>query len=54
MGHYVSLEDRHKFFRLCVRLAEWVPIISTVQVRRDPKDDKFLDLAVDGEAGSHL
>jgi putative PIN family toxin of toxin-antitoxin system len=47
---YVSLEDRHEFFRLYARLAEWVPIGSTVRVCRDPKDDKFLELAVDGEA----
>jgi uncharacterized protein len=47
---YVSLEDRQEFFRLYARLAEWVPISSTVRVCRDPKDDKFLELAVDGQA----
>jgi putative PIN family toxin of toxin-antitoxin system len=47
---YVSLEDRQEFFSLYARLAEWVPIGSTVRVCRDPKDDKFLELAVDGEA----
>jgi uncharacterized protein len=47
---YVSLGDRQEFFRLYARLAEWVPISSTVRVCRDPKDDKFLELAVDGQA----
>jgi uncharacterized protein len=47
---YVSLEDRQEFFRLYARLAEWVPISSTVRVCRDPRDDKFLELAVDGQA----
>jgi putative PIN family toxin of toxin-antitoxin system len=47
---YVSLEDRQEFFRLYARLAEWVPISSTVRACRDPKDDKFLELAVDGQA----
>ncbi len=47
---YVSLEDRQEFFRLYARLAEWVPISSTVRVCRDPNDDKFLELAVDGQA----
>ena len=47
---YVSQEDRQEFFGLYARLAEWVPIGSTVRVCRDPNDDKFLELAVDGEA----
>jgi putative PIN family toxin of toxin-antitoxin system len=47
---YASLEDRQEFFRLYARLAEWVPISSTVRVCRDPNDDKFLELAVDGQA----
>jgi putative PIN family toxin of toxin-antitoxin system len=47
---YASLEDRQEFFRLYARLAEWVPISSTVRVCRDPRDDKFLELAVDGQA----
>jgi putative PIN family toxin of toxin-antitoxin system len=47
---YVSLEDRQEFFRLFARLAEWVPVTTTVRVCRDPTDDKFLELAVDGQA----
>jgi putative PIN family toxin of toxin-antitoxin system len=47
---YVSLEDRQEFFRLFARVAEWVPVITTVRVCRDPADDKLLELAVDGGA----
>jgi putative PIN family toxin of toxin-antitoxin system len=32
------------------RIAEMVPIVYTVHACRDPRDDKFLDLAVNGEA----
>jgi putative PIN family toxin of toxin-antitoxin system len=47
---YVSLEDRQEFFRLFARVAEWVPITTTVRACRDPEDNKFLELAVDGQA----
>jgi putative PIN family toxin of toxin-antitoxin system len=47
---YVSLEDRQEFFRLFARVAEWVPVTTTLRVCRDPTDDKFLELAVDGQA----
>jgi len=47
---YVSVEDRQAFFRLLVRIAEIVPISTSIQACRDPKDDKFLELAVSGEA----
>lgn len=30
--------------------AEWVPILQHVQLCRDPKDDKFLSLAMNGQA----
>jgi putative PIN family toxin of toxin-antitoxin system len=47
---YVSRPDRQKFFELFARLAEWVPVTTTIRRCRDPKDDKFLELAVDGHA----
>jgi uncharacterized protein len=47
---YVSLVDRQGFFELYSRLAEWVPIKTVVRDCRDAKDDKFLELAVDGRA----
>jgi len=49
-NRYVSLEDRQQFFQLYARLSEWVPISTTLRVCRDSKDDKFLELAVDGRA----
>jgi putative PIN family toxin of toxin-antitoxin system len=47
---YVSRPDRQRFFELFARVAGWVPITTTIRRCRDPKDDKFLELAVDGTA----
>jgi putative PIN family toxin of toxin-antitoxin system len=47
---YISLEDRQQFLRLLGRLAEFVPIVYPVRACRDPKDDKFLEAALNGKA----
>ena len=47
---YVSREDPQRFFELFARVAEWVTITTTIRRCRDPKDDKSLELAVDGKA----
>ena len=47
---YISLEDRQQFLRLLGRVAEFVPIIYPVRECRDPKDDKFLEVALNGKA----
>jgi putative PIN family toxin of toxin-antitoxin system len=47
---YVSQPDRQRFFELFARVAEWVPVTTTIRRCRDPKDDKVLELAVDGNA----
>lgn len=47
---YVSLGDRQEFFRLFARLAEWVPVTTTIRACGDPQDDQLLALAVDSEA----
>jgi len=47
---YVSLEERQEFFRRFAQVAEIVPILTPVRACRDPSDDKFLELAVDGRA----
>jgi uncharacterized protein len=47
---YVSRPDRQRFFELFARVAEWVPVTTTIRRCRDPKDDKFLELAVNGNA----
>lgn len=47
---YVTIEERQEFLRLLGRIAESVPILHVIRVCRDPKDDKYLELAVNGEA----
>jgi putative PIN family toxin of toxin-antitoxin system len=47
---YVSLADRQQFIRLLGRIAELVPILRPVRACRDPKDDMFLEVAVNGGA----
>jgi uncharacterized protein len=47
---YVTIEDRQQFVRLLARVAEIVPIVYRIQACRDPKDDMFLELAVNGRA----
>lgn len=47
---YISLADRQQFLRLLGRVAEFVPIVYPVRECRDPKDDKFLEIALNGRA----
>ena len=47
---YVTIEDRQAFLRLFERIVERVQIIHVVRACRDPKDDKFLELAANGLA----
>jgi putative PIN family toxin of toxin-antitoxin system len=47
---YITIEKRKEFLRLFGRIAEHVPILHVVRACRDPKDDKFLELAVNGTA----
>jgi putative PIN family toxin of toxin-antitoxin system len=47
---YVSVQDRKAFLRLFGRISERVTIAHVVRACRDPKDDKFLELAVNGAA----
>jgi len=48
--HYVSREERAMFLSQLRALAESVPIIRLVRECRDPKDDKFLEVALNGRA----
>ena len=48
--HYVSMEQRMLFLAELSRLADFVSIISVVRECRDPKDDKFLEVALNGGA----
>jgi putative PIN family toxin of toxin-antitoxin system len=47
---YLSVDERRGFLRRFDRIAERVPIIHVARACRDPKDDKFLELAVNGAA----
>lgn len=47
---YVKQDEALALITAYRDLVEWVPIIEHVQKCRDPKDDKFLELAVNGKA----
>ena len=47
---YVSREDRRRFINLLGGVTRIVPIARRIHVCRDPKDDMFLDVALNGEA----
>lgn len=47
---YISLEDRQEFIRVLNRVAERVIVTAPVKACRDPKDDKLLEVAVNGQA----
>ena len=47
---YIDEEDRLKFLALLVKEAKFVEITGRIKECRDPKDDKFLELAVNGSA----
>lgn len=47
---YVSIDERQRFLLLLGRIVEMVPILHRLQACRDPADDKFLEVAVNGEA----
>lgn len=47
---YVTEEERGRFLRSFLRETRLVEIQKTVRACRDPKDDKFLELAVNGDA----
>ncbi len=47
---YVDEEDIRIFLAALTREAQWVDVDVQVAACRDPKDDKFLELAVSGHA----
>jgi uncharacterized protein len=47
---YVDEEDIRSFLAALTRKAEWVDVDLHITACRDPKDDKFLELAVNGHA----
>lgn len=49
-NQYVTSEEREEFLEALVERAVLVEITANVQECRDPKDDKVLELALNGEA----
>jgi putative PIN family toxin of toxin-antitoxin system len=47
---YLSIADRQEFIRLLGGVAEMVSIVRVVRACRDPRDDQFLEVAVNGQA----
>jgi putative PIN family toxin of toxin-antitoxin system len=47
---YVSPQERQLFLEQMEAAAEFVPIIQLVRTCRDPNDDKFLEVALNGRA----
>lgn len=47
---YIDEEDIRTFVAVLTREAEWVDVDVRITACRDPKDDKFLELAVSGRA----
>ena len=47
---YISKPDRRKFFEVLAPLCINVEIIQSIQASKDPKDDKFLEVAINGSA----
>jgi len=47
---YLSPEDRKRFFTLIAPLCIKIDIVQTITACRDPKDNKFLELALNGSA----
>jgi uncharacterized protein len=47
---YIDEGDIRTFVAVLTREAEWVEVDMRITICRDPKDDKFLELAVSGRA----
>lgn len=50
---YVDEEDIRSFLAALTRDAEWIEVNEQIVACRDPRDDKFLELAVNG-AATHI
>ncbi|MCW3109855.1 MAG: Nucleotide binding protein PINc [Segetibacter sp.] len=47
---YLSSDDRSSFLKSYINLAKKINVTSSITACRDSKDNKFLELAVDGNA----
>ena len=53
LSRYLHAEEANEFLASVLRHAEPVEIAVSIAICRDPKDDKFFELAVSGQA-SHI
>jgi putative PIN family toxin of toxin-antitoxin system len=49
-NRYVTREERETFLESLIRESELVELTETIETCRDPKDDRILELAVNGNA----
>jgi len=47
---YIQEDEARQFLAALLRGAEWIEVGEKITACRDPKDDKFLELAVSGRA----
>lgn len=47
---YVDEEDVRRFLAALARTAQWIEVNVSIVACRDPKDNKFLEIAVSGQA----
>ena len=47
---YVKRETREEFLQSLIQRATFIEIIAHIEICRDPKDDQYLELAVNGKA----
>lgn len=47
---FIDIKERQQFIKLLARIVELVPIVYPVRVCRDAKDDRILEVAVNGRA----
>ena len=47
---YISRDERTRFLTMLVRESELIEVVVSISVCRDPKDNKFLELAVSADA----
>lgn len=50
---YFDEDEANHFLAALVQIADWIEISTKITACRDPRDDKFLELAVSGQA-THL
>jgi len=47
---YITSMERQDFFKEYLSIIEIIPVAASIKACRDPDDDKFLDIAVQGDA----